>query len=340
MAEALRRVLITPIDIAAHVAYAVIGVACATVAVPALAATRCAFRLRRRLARHTSPRGKLYVVTGAASGFGRELSLRLVRMGATVLACDVNEAGLRAVAHECEAASSGGTFLYKVVDLSSASACASFGRYVREQCDERNACLSGLVNNAGIGSLPLSGVEFDDTMIDRLIGVNLLGVIRLTRECFPVLRKCSDARIVNVLSIASYMAARGGCLYATSKMALEGYSDALRAEMPSNIRVSTVHPFFAKTGIFDSLRDPEGLAKKSILYNPANEKMKEALLRGEVPMIMSCEVVVDEMMDALVSTYPKDRYIVCPAPAMFLAQFLSHAPNYFEMKTKILRLLG
>eukprot|EP00760_Papus_ankaliazontas_P029703 PhM_4_TR438/c1_g1_i1/m.20072 len=337
MAEALRRVLITPIDIAAHVAYAVIGVACATVAVPALAATRCAFRLRRRLARHTSPRGKLYVVTGAASGFGRELSLRLVRMGATVLACDVNEAGLRAVAHECEAASSGGTFLYKVVDLSSASACASFGRYVREQCDERNACLSGLVNNAGIATQFKAAVEFDDTMIDRLLGVNLLGVIRLTRECFPVLRKCSDARIVNVSSMASFMAARGFSLYSASKMALEGYSDALRAEMPSNIRVIATNPFFAKTNIYDAVRTQKLDESDSMLMTAFTKKKLERVATKGPPMMVSSEAVVDCMEDALLSTYPKDRYIVCPTPVLVGLEAFFHAPNFFNIKSLFAR---
>eukprot|EP00760_Papus_ankaliazontas_P031545 PhM_4_TR5330/c0_g1_i1/m.77803 len=344
--------LLTVVDFAAHALYMWLSAAFAIVAFPAMVILRFLSRAQRRLyAKRLSPENNVYVVTGAASGFGRELSVRLVLQGGIVLACDVNEAGLKDVA--AALSSSPGQFHYKVANLAIAADCARFTRFVREFCEGRpDGCLAALINNAGIFTPILSGVEFSDAVVDKVFAVNVLGLIRITRGCYPVLKKSRDARIINVSSMAAYGAAQGFSLYSASKFAVEGFSEALLGELPAHVRVIPINPSFARTNIFssaDKIASEEEITSSEI-FSAKRQKvigMIKKLSSGFTfnstfkdwiasMLVMPVERVVDDIEDAVLSTIPKERYIVCPALPLLFMILLCHMPNYFGMKTKLL----
>ena len=106
-----------------------------------------------------------------------------------------------------------------------------------------------LVNNAGyvqFGAIEESSIADAQSQIDT----NLFGVIRMVKAVLPVMRQQGSGRIINISSIVGQVATPYGGLYATSKFALEGLSEALREEVrPFGVSVSLVEPAFVNTPI-------------------------------------------------------------------------------------------
>jgi len=142
-------------------------------------------------ARHA---GKVAIVTGAGSGIGRATALRLSHEGAHVIGCDVAEAGLAETQSAIEKAGFKASFVTADV--------------TRQQDVEKIAAAAGpridiLANVAGIMDhfLPLG--EVDDATWDRVLAVNLTGVMRLSRAVLPVMLSAGKGSIVTVASEAS-----------------------------------------------------------------------------------------------------------------------------------------
>src|SRR5437762_1470184 len=106
-----------------------------------------------------------------------------------------------------------------------------------------------LVNNAGyvqFGAIEESSIDDAQAQLDT----NLLGVIRMVKAVLPVMRRQGSGRILNISSIVGHVAAPHFGLYATSKFALEGLSEALREEVrPFGVSVSLVEPSYVNTPI-------------------------------------------------------------------------------------------
>src|SRR5438067_9288448 len=113
-----------------------------------------------------------------------------------------------------------------------------------------------LVNNAGyvqFGAIEESSVADAQAQLDT----NLFGVIRMLKAVLPVMRQQGSGRIINISSIVGHVAAPYGGLYATSKFALEGLSEALSEEVcPFGVTVSIIKPGFANTPIVSQTRMP------------------------------------------------------------------------------------
>ncbi len=168
-------------------------------------------------------RGKMALVTGAASGIGRGIALALAREGAHLYLIDVDDAGLAAVADE--AAKLGVSAMIDHCDLTQPAEVTRALTAMQARC----APIDILVNNAGIAYYGpthlMTGAQWD-----RLLGVNLLAPIQITREMLPMLRSRSEAHILNVCSISGLAAGGRFAAYHTSKFGLVGFTAALRAE--------------------------------------------------------------------------------------------------------------
>ena len=189
------------------------------------------------------------VVTGAASGIGRALAVRLAEEGiAGVAISDVNEEGLNETARLLEP--SRVPVSVHVCDVSDRAAVEMFASEVLD----RHGRVTHLINNAGVGLIG----TFDHVTIEDfewLMGINFWGVIYCTKTFLPTLLKQESAHVVNVSSVFGLIAPSEQTAYSSSKFAVRGFTESLRHELAeTNVAVSCVHPGGIKTNIVRNSR--------------------------------------------------------------------------------------
>jgi NAD(P)-dependent dehydrogenase (short-subunit alcohol dehydrogenase family) len=193
--------------------------------------------------------GRLALVTGAASGIGRETALALARRGADLAICDLDEAGLAETAREAEAL--GRRALARRVDVADRAAMAAFADAVHAE----QPAVDVLVNNAGVGL----AASFLDTPLedwDWIVGINLMGVVHGCHFFVPrMVERGRGGHVVNISSMAGYVPSDSLSAYTTTKFAVRGLSEALRAELARHrIGVTAVCPGVINTPIVRSSR--------------------------------------------------------------------------------------
>jgi NAD(P)-dependent dehydrogenase (short-subunit alcohol dehydrogenase family) len=191
--------------------------------------------------------GRVAVVTGAASGIGRETALALARRGADLAICDVDEAGLEKTAEQIRQI--GCRVLQSSVDVSSAEQMRGFA----EQTYAELGRVDVLVNNAGIAVAGFF-VEVPLAEWDTILGINLKGVVN---GCYFFVPKMVEAgtggHVVNIASMAGFVASPGMTAYAATKFGVVGFSESLRAELVEcGIGVTAVCPGVINTPIVRS----------------------------------------------------------------------------------------
>ena len=184
------------------------------------------------------------VITGAASGIGRALAVRLAAEKiAGIVIADVGEEGLHETAMMVEALGANVSFhLTDVSDLEQVKRLA-------EEAVQRHGRVTHLINNAGVG---LVGT-FEQISIEDfrwLMGINFWGVVYGCKVFLPILRQQESGHIVNVSSVFGLIAPEEQTAYCSSKFAIRGFTESLRHELGgTNISVSSVHPGGIKTNI-------------------------------------------------------------------------------------------
>ena len=197
--------------------------------------------------------GKVGLVTGAASGLGAALALRLAEAGCAALALvDKDEAGLSVTA--AAVAATGCALSTHVVELTDRGAVDALPTAVLD----RHGRLDLLVNNAGV-AVGGTFAEIAPADFDWLMAINFEAVVRLTRACLPALRQGQAARIVNISSLFGIVAPPGQTAYCASKFAVRGFTEALRHEcIGTPLGVTLVHPGGIATAIARNARSPAG----------------------------------------------------------------------------------
>jgi NAD(P)-dependent dehydrogenase (short-subunit alcohol dehydrogenase family) len=175
--------------------------------------------------------GSSAIVTGGASGIGLAIASRLAAGGARVACLDLTPDGLP-----------DGLIGIRADIASDAEVIAAVA--------EAAAALGGidiLVNNAGIGAS--GGIEAnDDAEWHRVLDVNVVGLVRVTRAALPALRRSTRAAIVNIASIAATAGLPERALYSASKGAMLALTRAMAADLLADgIRVNAVNPGTADT---------------------------------------------------------------------------------------------
>jgi NADP-dependent 3-hydroxy acid dehydrogenase YdfG len=177
------------------------------------------------------------VITGASSGIGASTARALGGAGFTTVLGARRVDLLKQVAEE-----SGGVALQlDVTDTASVKAFAA-------EVDRRFGRVDVLVNNAGL-ALGLTPVESTpDKFWEGMWEANVHGLLRVTRECLPLLRKAPFGHIVNLGSIAGFEVYKGGAGYAATKWAVRAITRTLRLELNGEpIRVSEIAPGMTRT---------------------------------------------------------------------------------------------
>jgi 2-hydroxycyclohexanecarboxyl-CoA dehydrogenase len=188
--------------------------------------------------------GKTIVVTGGASGIGRATAMTLGRAGARIFIGDIDERNGPAAANEGKAAGLKVDFL--PLDLADAASVTSFADAVHRQVDR----LDVLVNAAGWDRIE-PFVENTPEFWERVIGINLMGPIRLTRAFLQPMMTASAGRIVNVSSDAGRVGSMGETVYAAAKGGVIAFTKSLAREMARyRINVNCVCPGPTDTPLF------------------------------------------------------------------------------------------
>lgn len=190
-------------------------------------------------------RSKIVIVTGAAHGFGRAISIAFAQHGATVWACDVLGAELPQTATMCS--NVGGTCHTQIVDVRDK---AQVDAFVRAAC-AAGGCVDVLVNNAGgvLGQIgrPLEDVSADDWK--NIFDVNVTGAFYMAQAVAPGMKAAQGGRIINISSGAGLgISLTGIQAYASAKAAQIGLTRQLAHELgPFNITVNNVAPGFVRS---------------------------------------------------------------------------------------------
>ncbi|MEZ4668092.1 MAG: SDR family oxidoreductase [Anaerolineae bacterium] len=187
---------------------------------------------------------KVIVVTGGGSGIGRALVHRLVNMGARVAAVDLNEDTLKETVELAGPHKS--KISIHVMSVSDQQAVESLPQAVIDA----HGAVDGIINNAGIIQpfVRMNNLGFD--AIERVLNVNLYGVIYMTKAFLPHLLQRSAAHIVNVSSMGGFFPVPGQTLYGASKAAVKLLTEGLYSELTdTNVRVTVVFPGAIATNI-------------------------------------------------------------------------------------------
>lgn len=216
--------------------------------------------------------GKVAFVTGAGSGFGKAISERFAKEGASVAVCDLNEASAGLVAGEI--VERGGTAAPIVVDVADGE---SFGKAVRATVS-RFGGIDILVNNAGYthDRGPMEAVP--EAEYDRVFAVNVKSIFHSTVHVVPELRRRGGGNIINIGSTGAVRPGRNLVWYVASKGAVVAATKAMAMELADDgIRVNVINPFAGTTGLMDKF-----------LGTGAGPQVREAV-EAMVPLNRMCD---------------------------------------------------
>ena len=232
--------------------------------------------------------GACVVITGAGSGIGRLMALRIVEEGGRVAIWDINGEAARTTADMANAQvgadPSDPKAIAFTVDVTDNAAVQRAAAETIEALGRVNV----LINNAGV----VSGAPFEDLteqQIRRTFAVNVLSLFWTTKAFMPALKKQQRAAIVTVASAAGIVAVARQTDYAASKFAAVGFTSSLRSELKkagSHIRTLTVCPYYIDTGMFEGVTTKFPLLLPILKEQAVADKIVEAVAKGRERLIM------------------------------------------------------
>lgn len=238
---------------------------------------------------------KVAIITGAASGMGKEAALLFAKEGAKVIATDMNKAGVEEVVSQIQA--EGGqalAFEHNVTDK------ATWEAIVKE-ANTTYGPVNILINNAGVSS----SVLFEDATDkdwDFVMDVNLKSIMYGVQAVLPEMRTAGGGSIVNISSIAGLTGGSGAGAYTASKSAVRGLTKALANDYGSqNIRVNSIHPGYIMTPMSEPFLNSDDYKPWFMANTPLKrygkpEEIAQAMLflaSDDASFITGAELAVD-----------------------------------------------
>jgi all-trans-retinol dehydrogenase (NAD+) len=199
----------------------------------------------------TELQGKNVLITGAASGIGRLMALKIAAMGGRVILWDINQEGLETVCDQIHRWNlNAAPYTCDVTDRETIQFTAA--RVLAEQ-----GAVDVVINNAGVVSgKPL--LELSDEAIQRTFEINALACFWITRAFLPGMIRRKAGHIVTISSAAGIIGVPNMTDYCASKAAAIGFDDALRVELKHlgypDIRTTLICPYYISTGMFAGVK--------------------------------------------------------------------------------------
>lgn len=236
-----------------------------------------------------SLQGKVVAITGGARGIGRSTAEALVRRGAKVAIGDLDRSLAEQTAGEL-----GADTLALELDVTKRDSFEGF----LDQVEERLGSLDVLVNNAGIMQLG-QFVEEDDATAERMVDINVHGVLYGMKLALPRMQRRRSGHLVNIASQAGKAGFPGGATYCGTKHFVVGVSEAVRAELrDSGVEISVVMPAVVNTELGSGL--PETRAIKKLEPEDVAEAIVAALERPKFDVWVPRESVgIHKLMTVL-----------------------------------------
>lgn len=182
-------------------------------------------------------KGMVAVITGGASGMGRDTALLFAREGAAVVVGDVNDAAGEALAGEV--ASAGGQLAYRHCDVAVERDVAD----LVAAAESRFGKLDTIFNNAGIEQPVTPSTEVSEALFDRVIDTNLKGTFFGCKHALPALLRNGGGTIVNNSSVSAFANVGGNLSYAASKGGIMSMTRVIAIEYADrNIRCNAINP--------------------------------------------------------------------------------------------------
>lgn len=242
---------------------------------------------------------KIFVVTGAGSGIGRELSLQLLKKGARVAAVDIHPDGLQETK---QMAGSDGQIQTFICDVSSLEEV----EILIKKIVTRYGSVDGLINNAGIIQ-PFRRIhELRWEEIEKVMQVNFYGMLYMVRSFLPIILQSREAHIVNVSSMGGFLPIPGQTIYGASKAAVKLFTEGLYSELKgTRVHVTLVLP----GGVDTNIRKNSGLIlargkeEKTTAAGGIYAKVKGEIVKGKemgdnnnydmLPANRAAEIIID-----------------------------------------------
>jgi short-subunit dehydrogenase len=187
---------------------------------------------------------KTMVVTGGGNGIGRELTLTLLRRGATVAAVDISKSALEETAKLADALKSKlSTHVLDITDKRLVEA-------LPDQIISEHGAVDGLMNVAGIIQpfVRLKDLGYDS--IERVMQINFFGTLYMTKAFLPYLMKRPESHLLNISSMGGFLPVPGQTIYGASKAAVKLLTEGLSSELlGTTVRVTVVFPGAIGTNI-------------------------------------------------------------------------------------------
>jgi NADP-dependent 3-hydroxy acid dehydrogenase YdfG len=223
--------------------------------------------------------GKVIVITGAASGFGRLVSEMTTARGAKVVGADIDEIAGETTAAGVRAA--GGAMVFRRADVTSKPDMDALAGFAVEQY----GAIDVMVNNAGI--MPLAFFADHATASsawDRCIDINLKGVLNGITAVYDQMIAQGRGHVVNISSIYGNFPNAGAAVYTATKAAVTILSEALRVESQGRIKVTVVKPTgVPATGLGAGVVNPEAIIGIVGHHAPSYMTNLMAYVSGELP---------------------------------------------------------
>lgn len=249
-------------------------------------------------------KNKVAVITGAASGFGRELAILCAAEGMKLVLADIDEKNLPGTVALLPA----GTESISVkCDVARAESVESLA----QQTYAKFGAAHLLFNNAGVSPV---GPTWTNTLEDWqwTLGVNLMGVVHGIKSFVPrMLEQKDECHVVNTASVAGLISVPASSVYCVTKHGVVTLSECLHHDLrlfDAKIGVSVLCPAFVNTGIKDSERNrPADLAASNPLARPFEQKMRKAIESGRLTATDVARITLDGVKAGrfYILTHPK-----------------------------------
>ncbi len=222
--------------------------------------------------------GKVIVVTGGGSGMGRELVLNLLNKGAKVFTVDINEKTLQETVQL--AGDKKDNLATAVVNIADKAAVEALPAKVIEKF----GAVDGIINNAGIIQPFVKFKDLEYSAIERVMNVNLYGVLYMTKAFLPHLLTRPVAHIANTSSMGGYLPVPGQTIYGATKAAVKLFTEGLYAELlDTNVKVTVIYPGAVGTNI----------TANSGVAIPGGERTAEESKIKVLPADKAAEIIVN-----------------------------------------------
>ncbi len=235
-------------------------------------------------------KNKVALVTGASSGIGEATAERFAATGYKVFGTSRRAASAKQRSFEM-----------LTLDVTSDRSVEAAVKEVMRSAGR----IDVLVNNAGFGVAPAGAEESSTEQAQSIFDTNFFGIVRMMRAVVPQMRQQGSGRIINIGSVLGFLPMPYVALYAATKHAVEGYSEALDHELRTRgIRVSVVEPAYTKTPFDAHFVEPDAtLDEYREVRAAVHKRVQEAMANADEP-----RVVADVVLRAATAARPKVRY--------------------------------